>query len=359
LVVGSSPTSGANFISPSLQPCLQALEQMTPANQQIIVNLIQGLAERDGITISRTSAPGLQLPEEGIPLWVTSLKANQYSSRTIEEYRFVVTNYLKHDPCPTFLSIQQYLADRLDKVAATTVAMERKGLRSFFRFLHSAGLWQTDQTANIRAIKVRYCEREVPSETDIAKLLKAECYQKRYTQRFRLIIILLLDTGLRVTEACSIKKGNINFDKLEIKVLGKGNKERLVPISPLTASLLRAWIECDGQSQWLFPADNAWGYWDKVSVEKMLKRACKRCGIKPIKPHALRHYFATCSLKNGARLEVISKMLGHASVQVTGDVYAHIDNEDIHTTHRKFSPLAKLRLGAGQLGINPNGGAIY
>jgi len=112
---------------------------MTPANQQIIVNLIQGLAERDGITISRTSAPGLQLPEEGIPLWVTSLKANQYSSRTIEEYRFVVTNYLKHDPCPTFLSIQQYLADRLDKVAATTVAMERKGLRSFFRFLHSDG----------------------------------------------------------------------------------------------------------------------------------------------------------------------------------------------------------------------------
>ncbi|MFC1893109.1 tyrosine-type recombinase/integrase [Chloroflexota bacterium] len=175
------------------------------------------MAERDNIPVAHTLAPGLQQPNEGIPLWLASLQAEQYSPRTIEAYQLIVNYYLKYDPVPTFLSIQSYLAERLGKVSPARVAMERKALRSFFRFLHTAGLWQTDPTANLKHIKVSYRERELPSEEDITKLLKAKCYHHSITPKFRLMVVLLLDTGLRVWEACSIRRGNINFERLEIK----------------------------------------------------------------------------------------------------------------------------------------------
>jgi site-specific recombinase XerD len=314
----------------------------------MVLNLIRGMAEKDNIPLAHTLAPGLQTPQEGIPLWLANLKADQYSPMTIEQYHLVVRNYLKYDPHPTFFSIQRYLADRLDIVSPARVAMERKALRSFFKFLHSAGLWQTDPTANIKSIKVPYRERELPSKEDVAKLLRAKCYRNKDTQKFRLMVILLLDTGLRITEACSIRKANINFECLEIKVMGKGGKERVVPISPITTNLLKAWVGQNDKSEWLFPAAHIWGYWDKVGVEKMMRRACERYGIKPMTPHALRHFFATHNLKNGARLEVISRILGHASTAITADIYVHVDSEDIHSTHRQFSPLTKLMLSPAE-----------
>jgi len=310
----------------------------------MVLDLIRGLAERNGVTVVHTNAPGLQTLEGGVPLWLASLEAEQYSRRTIDEYYLIVRNYLKYDPQPVFLSIQRYLAKRLVEVSSSRVNTDRKALRSFFRFLHSTGLWPTDPTQNLKPIKVSYSERDIPSEEDIAILLKGECFHKRDTGKFRLMVVLLLDTGLRVHEACSILKANINFNNLEIKVMGKGRKERFVPISEFTVRLLRAWLQNSRHSEWLFPANNTWGYWDERSFEKTMKRQCQRCAIKPFSPHALRHFFATHNLRNGARLEIVSRILGHASTAITADLYCHIDREEIHETHRKFSPFKKLML---------------
>jgi len=259
----------------------------------MVLNLVRGLAERNGVTVAHTAATGLQTLEEGIPLWLASLIAEQYSPRTIDEYHLIVRKYLKYDPQPVFFSIQRYLAQRLAEVSSSRVNTDRKALRSFFRFLHSTGLWPTDPTQNLKPIRVSHSERDIPGEEDIATLLKGECYHKRDTGKFRLMVGLLLDTGLRVHKACSILKANINFDSLEIRVMGKGRKERFVPISEFTARLLRARLQGNGHSEWLFPAGNALGYWDERSFEKTMRRQCQRCGIKPFSPHALRHFFAT------------------------------------------------------------------
>jgi integrase len=264
---GSNPAPATN-LPPSLDPYIHTLAQMNPTNQQMVLNLIRGLAERDGIPLAHTIAPGLQAPAEGIPLWLASLKAEQYSPRTVDNYQRIAKYYLRFDPYPTLLSIQSYLANRLDRVSSSRVAMERKALRSFFRFLHSSGLWPTDPTSNIKPIRVRYSKREIPSEEDIIKLLRAKCYRSRDTVKFRLMVILLLDTGLRVWEACSIRRSNINYEQLEITVIGKGGKERVVPISPLTASLLRAWIEQNGESEWLFPIPKVIGM--KTALRRQL-----------------------------------------------------------------------------------------
>jgi site-specific recombinase XerD len=297
----------------------------------MVATLIQGKA-------SQTVA--LQDLGEGIPLWVANLKARYLSPRTIEGYESDVRRYLKRDPRPTYLSIQAYTAKRLDEVSPARVASERKALVSFFKFLHKAGLASENPTTNLDSFKVKYSEREIPGEEDVTKLLQSECFHHRDTLQFRTMATLLANTGLRLGEACAIKKGDVNFGKLEIRVMGKGRKQRLVPVSPYVASVLRAWIERDGRSPWLFPAVNPKGYLDERSFDKTFKRQCKRCGVKPFSPHALRHCFATHSLRNGARLEVVSRILGHASVAITVDLYTHISNEEMHDTHQKCAPFA-------------------
>jgi site-specific recombinase XerD len=342
---GSQPAPATT--PPSLEPYLGALTQLPPEDQQIVLNLIRSLAERNGLTVAHTIAPGLQTLEEGVPLWTASLKAERYSAKTIQCYVQDVRRYLGYDPNPTHFTIQSYLAQRLDEVSPARVAMERNGLRSFFKFMHSAGLAPADPTANIKSFKVTYGERELPSKEDIATLLRCQCYHHKATAKFRLMLCLLLDTGLRINEACSIRKANINFDRLEIKVMGKGRKERIVPISPFVGRLLEAWLQRDGQSEWLFPANTKTGYWGNTGFYKELRNACRKEGIRQLHPHQLRHFFATHNLRNGARLEVVSRILGHASIAVTADIYTHIDKEEIHETHRQFSPFARLMLPQG------------
>ena len=108
----------------------------------------------------------------------------------------------------------------------------------------------------------------------------------------------------------------------------------------------KVWIEQGGETKWLFPANNDWEYWDKRSFEKALKKMCTRTGIKPFTPHALRHFFATHNLKTGARLEVVSRILGHASTAITADIYVHVDNQDMHDTHKNFGPVSRLMLAS-------------
>ena len=249
---------------------------------------------------------------------------------------------MQRDPNPTRLSIEGYIAQRLDEVSAARVNSEFKALRSFFKFLCGSGQIPTDPMASLELPKVTYSERELPAREDITKLLQGECYRKKDTTKFRTMTYLLANTGLRLGEACSIKKADVNFDKLEVKVMGKGRRQRVIPVSPYVAEVLRAWVKRDGHSKWLFPADNAQGYWDEGSFEKTFRRQCRRYGVKPFTPHALRHFFATHSLRNGARLEVVSRLLGHASISTTVDIYTHIDREEIHETHQRFAPFATI-----------------
>ena len=327
----------------SLEPTITALAQQLA--QQMLANLFQ--ASSTGVPPTPSTTHGLQDLEQGVPLWVASLKARHQSPRTIQGYEADVRNYLKRNPEPTFLSIQGYIARRLDEVSPARVASERKALVSFFKFLHKSGLVPEDPTAKLDSFRVTYKERELPTRQDIYKLLGSECYHRTDTAKFRTMTLLLANTGLRLGEACSIKKADIRFDSLEIRVMGKGRKQRVVPISEYVAKMLSAWIEQDGQGEWLFPANNPAGYWDERSYEKTFKRQCKRCGVKPFTPHALRHYFATHSLRNGARLEVVSRLLGHASIAITADIYTHIDEEEIHDTHSRYSPFATMTPNAG------------
>lgn len=176
-------------------------------------------------------------------------------------------------------------------------------------------------------------------------MLNAHTYRRCDEVKFKMMVVLLLDCGLRISEAASIRKANIDFSELEIKVRGKGDKERTVPISPTTAQLLKVYITQDGKTEWLFPGSNKLGYLDTGSYEKSMRRVCRRLGIKPISPHQLRHAFATYSLKAGARLEVISKLLGHSSIAITADIYTHWSREDLKAEHQRYGWFSQIEEG--------------
>jgi integrase len=325
-----------------LIPTLEAIPHLSPQNQELVATLVRQLAQREGIQIACSSAPGLQTPAEGIPIWLAHMKQERMSRRTIECYLNDVKRYLRIDPYPTKFSITKYLAERLDSVSSARVHTERKALKSFFSYLYEEGLWPTNPLNGIRCGKVTYGKRKAPPEGDVWKLLQAECFRKSDTPRFRMLMALLVDTGLRISEAASIERANIDLDRRQIKIVGKGNKPGVVPISPIVAKLLGEYLRehCQNGQKYLFPGQNKLGYWDVSSIEKTMKRLCRYQGIPNITPHQLRHFFATYARKRGAKIEVISRILRHASVAITLDIYRDLDWDEVEQEHLAFSPFA-------------------
>jgi len=312
---------------------------MSPQSQELVSSLVRQLADREGISIALTASPGLQTPIEGIPLWVAKLKSERYSPRTVHMYEYLVRRYLQQNLMPTKLGIQSYLADRLEKVSPALVSNERKALAGLFSFLHQEGLWPTNPLNGIRHVRVRYRERLCPDIEDILTVLSSQCSRRKDTEKLRTLILLLATTGLRITEAAGILKQNIDFNALELRVTGKGDRQRVVPLLPATAQVLANYMRRRrSDSPYLFPGKTKTGYMNIHNLDKTLRRACKRIGVRPFTPYQLRHFYATHMLKSGAKLEVVARILGHASVGVTADIYRHVAMAEVHEEHLRFAP---------------------
>ena len=323
----------------SLEPTIGALQRLSPNGQQAVIVLVRQLAEGEGIMVASTSAPGLQTPMEGIPLWIAKLKAERYSPRTVHMYGYLAGRHLERDPFPTKLGVQSYLANRLEEVSPALVSNERKALASLFSFLHSEGLWPVNPLNGVGHVRVRYRERLCPDLGDVMKVMEIGCSRRKDTEKLRLLVLLLATTGLRITEAAGILKDGVNMETLELRVVGKGDKSRVVPLLPRTAEAIAGYMRRHGGgSPFLFPGETRTGHMDTQNFDKTLKRACQRAGVEPFTPHQLRHLYATEMLRGGAKLEVVARILGHASVGVTADIYRHIAMAEVHEEHMRFAP---------------------
>jgi integrase/recombinase XerD len=261
---------------------------------------------------------------------------------TIALYTSAVKKFLAIYPQSSIRDVRNYSVQRLEHVTPIKVRNDQKALRSFFNFLEAEGLWLENPTKGLKLLKTKKVIRQAPEKEYVDKLLLAwQGEESRLKQR--LFIVLFLDTGVRISEACTLQVRNIDLDQMEIRVLGKGGKERIVPISPVTAGLIREYMEKNphvNKEGYLFPSNSRRGYQWRHNLEKSFRRLCKRLGIPRITPHMLRHYFATYALRNGAKLEVISKILGHSSIAITADVYRTVKQEEIKEEHQRYSPLS-------------------
>lgn len=205
------------------------------------------------------------------------------------------------------------------------------GIKSFFHFLVLADYLEGDPSELLEGPKIGFRLPEVLTVAEIDTIISTVDLSKPEGQRNRAILETLYSCGLRVSELCALKLSDLYFEEGFIKVTGKGNKQRLVPISPRAIKEIRYWLEDrkrwkikPGFEDYVFLA--RWGNGiSRIMIFHLIKELAEQAGItKNISPHTFRHSFATHLLEGGANLRAIQCMLGHESIATT-EIYTHID----------------------------------
>ena len=205
------------------------------------------------------------------------------------------------------------------------------GVRSFFRFLQLDGYRDDDPTELLESPQIGQHLPEVLTTAEVDRLEESIDLSKWEGHRNRAIIEVLFSCGLRVSELTNLKLSNLYLDDQFIRVMGKGSKERLVPISKRAIQELENWFDnrCKmtikpGEEDYVF-LNRRGAHLTRVMILIMIKRQAELAEItKTISPHTLRHSFATALLEGGADLRVIQALLGHESIGTT-EIYTHID----------------------------------
>ena len=205
------------------------------------------------------------------------------------------------------------------------------GVRSFFRFVQLNGYRDDDPTELLESPKLGDHLPEVLSTTEIDMLEDSIDLSKWEGPRNRAIIEVLFSCGLRVSELVNMKLSAIYAEERFVCIMGKGSKERLVPISDTALHELELWYadRCHlrikpGEEDYVFLSRRG-SHLTRIMVFYIIRQAALAAGIhKPISPHTLRHSFATALLKGGADLRAIQAMLGHENIATT-EIYTHID----------------------------------
>ena len=221
------------------------------------------------------------------------------------------------------------------------------GVRSFFKFLLLDGFIDADPTELLVSPHVRNALPDVLSTAEVDRLEASIDLSKWEGQRNRAIIEVLFSCGLRVSELVNLKLSNLYVEEKFVRVTGKGDKERLVPISSRALDELNAWFTDrnamrikSGEEDYVF-LNRRGAHLTRTMILIMIKRQAVAAGItKTISPHTLRHSFATALLEGGADLIAIQAMMGHEDIATT-EIYTHIDTSSLREEITKHHPRNK------------------
>ena len=242
--------------------------------------------------------------------------------------------------------IEGYLAHQvlIAKARARTTSRELSSLKRFFRFELRQGKIQADPTLRIDAPKLPRGLPKSLTEDDVVSLLDAPAVENLLGLRDRTMLEVLYASGLRVSELVSLKIPQVSLDMGVVRVMGKGAKERLVPLGEEALTWIRRYLDearpdlLNGKvSDALFvtarrQSMTRQGFW------YLLRRYCAQAGlVKTVSPHTLRHAFATHLLNHGADLRVVQLLLGHADISTT-QIYTHVARERLKQLHAKHHP---------------------
>lgn len=239
-------------------------------------------------------------------------------------------------------------------MAASTQARHLSAVRQFHRFLFSEGLRGDDPSSPVASPKQGRPLPKIMSVAEVDRLItqaRADA-QEAQTRRGELAAIRLLAlletiyaTGMRVSELVSLPASAARAERF-LTITGKGNKERLTPLSPPAREALGNWMAARkagglAPSPWLFPADSASGHLSRQVFARDLKALGGRAGIAAarLSPHVLRHAFASHLLQNGADLRVVQQLLGHSDISTT-QIYTHVLDERLRKLVEENHPLA-------------------
>lgn len=276
------------------------------------------------------------------------------SSKTIMSYRNDLTIYFKYlidKNIADFKYVKtsliedylKYLSLKDDKV--TTIAHSLTCIKAFHAYLKREGITKDDCSLMIRRPKTKKSIPKVLSEEDINNLLDVPLINA-FDYRTKAMLEVMYGTGLRVSELVNLTLNNIDFTNSIIRIVGKGNKERIIPIGEYSMFYLKKYMEVRSSllksytEEALFLNNHGKGI-TRQGFFKILKKLLNDKGLdSKASPHTLRHSFATHLLNRGADLRSIQEMLGHENLATT-KIYTHVSDEMIKKEYNEFHPRDK------------------
>ena len=262
--------------------------------------------------------------------------------------KFLDLNQIKDTPlnCKTE-TIKNYLYKNLSVKKSRSQARSISALKSFFNYLIFEELIKDSPISNIEAPKLEKKLPQVLTEDEISQLIKSVDLNHVFGQRNKTIIEVLYGTGIRVSELVNLKLSNIFFKENILKVNGKGDKERFVPLGEIASNEIKTYInlrdnlKIDSKFTDILFLNRYGRALTRSMIFKIIKDASKSIKLeKKISPHTLRHSFATHLLKNGADLRTIQLILGHESITTT-EIYTHLDTFHLEEVLKKYHPRGK------------------
>ncbi len=238
-----------------------------------------------------------------------------------------------------------FIADKAHSgISARTSARMLSSFRRFYGYLFQEEIISTNPTEKISMPKIGKSLPKLMTEEEVLKLIKAPNSKKPLGFRDRTMLEILYATGLRVSELVSLKQADVNLNQGYIRVMGKGNKERLVPMGTIAKRRLKNFLDGpiieilgERQSEFLFPTKTS-EHISRQAFWQIIKKYSKKVGIKSdLSPHSLRHAFATHLINHGADLRVVQMLLGHSDLSTT-QIYTHIAQHRLKDIHQKHHP---------------------
>jgi integrase/recombinase XerD len=235
---------------------------------------------------------------------------------------------------------------RADGLNSKSIARHLSAIRMLFRFMQANGYCEDDPSELLETPKVWRTMPSVAHTKHIEAMLDAVDPDQPLALRDIALIELMYATGMRASEVGAVTLTDLHFDLNVVKITGKGNKQRIVPVGRPAMEATRAYL--DELRPKLYREDRPTGALlltrrgtplDRFNVWNLIKKYANRAGAKGVHPHTLRHSFATHLLSGGADLRVVQELLGHTKVTTT-EIYTHVDRERLHKIVKNHHPRA-------------------
>ena len=247
----------------------------------------------------------------------------------------------------TTATITDYLADKKRAgLSAASIKLIVVALKIFFRFLAGKGAIKSDPTEALNLPRIERYLPETLNELQVEQLLNSVDTKAPHGLRDRAMLELLYASGLRISELATARLANFHPEEGVIRVVGKGNKTRMVPVGSKACEAVAVYLSSERPKHVKRRTGNEIFLSERGTklttsrIWQIVKAKARHAGFeKNIYPHLLRHSFATHLLSNGADLRIIQEMLGHADISTT-QVYTHVDQQRLKAVHRQFHPRA-------------------
>lgn len=270
-----------------------------------------------------------------------------YSKNTINSYENDLNKFEEYYKNKDLLKItskdiEKYI-QTLSDLAPTTVSHNISSLKTFYSYFLKQVRISNNPTDGIKSPKLGIHLPTYLTIDEVNKLLDIEVTDA-FSSRNKAILELMYATGLRISEVISLEFKNVDYDECIIRVMGKGSKERIVPVNDYAIKYLKEYINNyrpelvkNEINNYIF-LNNHGRMLTRQGIFKMIKNYAALKNIKKtIGPHTLRHTFATHLLENGADLRVIQELLGHSDISTT-QIYTHLTKEALHNEYKKYFP---------------------